>query len=180
MAYTTFALIALGFAIGVWAFRRRLTAALRVWRSFDGVRLVTCPETGNVAAVGFNRSRAALTALLHQEADVQLAHCSRWTSRGPCEQACLTQAKACDSALTTLVGRWSAGHGCALCGSPLVEAPFVRHHVALRSCDGATREWTDVVPETLPETLRTGQPVCWNCHIAETFRRRHPELITDR
>jgi hypothetical protein len=23
-------------------------------------------------------------------------------------------------------------------------------------------------------------PVCWSCHIAESFRRTHPELIVDR
>ena len=24
------------------------------------------------------------------------------------------------------------------------------------------------------------EPVCWNCHIAESFRREHPDLVTDR
>jgi hypothetical protein len=23
-------------------------------------------------------------------------------------------------------------------------------------------------------------PVCWNCHIAQTFRRVHPELVVVR
>ena len=34
--------------------------------------------------------------------------------------------------------------------------------------------------EQLPEIFATHQPVCWNCHIAESFRRLHPELVTDR
>jgi len=24
------------------------------------------------------------------------------------------------------------------------------------------------------------QPVCWNCHVAETFRRLYPEMAADR
>lgn len=24
------------------------------------------------------------------------------------------------------------------------------------------------------------QPVCWNCHIVQTFRREHPEMIVER
>jgi hypothetical protein len=32
----------------------------------------------------------------------------------------------------------------------------------------------------LQETFATHQPVCWDCHIAQTFRREHAELVTDR
>jgi hypothetical protein len=32
----------------------------------------------------------------------------------------------------------------------------------------------------LPEVFLTYAPVCWDCHIAETLRREHPELIVDR
>ena len=28
--------------------------------------------------------------------------------------------------------------------------------------------------------MGTHLPVCWNCHIAESFRREHPELVVDR
>ena len=28
--------------------------------------------------------------------------------------------------------------------------------------------------------LATSLPMCWNCHVAESFRRLHPELVTDR
>jgi len=34
--------------------------------------------------------------------------------------------------------------------------------------------------EKLQEVLRTDWPVCWNCHVAETFRREHPELVVNR
>jgi hypothetical protein len=30
------------------------------------------------------------------------------------------------------------------------------------------------------ETMQTHLPVCWNCHIAQEFRREHSELVVDR
>jgi len=45
---------------------------------------------------------------------------------------------------------------------------------------GRTFEWHEVRPEKVPESLATHQPVCWNCHIAETFRRQFPQLIVER
>jgi hypothetical protein len=39
--------------------------------------------------------------------------------------------------------------------------------------DGVTFEWTDISPETIPEVLLTYAPVCWNCHVATSFRRRY-------
>jgi hypothetical protein len=57
---------------------------------------------------------------------------------------------------------------------------FLDHYTALLADDGTTIEWPDVPAERLPAALRTQPPVCWNCHIAETFRRLHPELVTDR
>jgi len=54
------------------------------------------------------------------------------------------------------------------------------HRAALRGPQGVTREWSDVPPARLLDSLRTDSPVCWNCHVAATFRRTHPELVTDR
>jgi hypothetical protein len=56
----------------------------------------------------------------------------------------------------------------------------VAHGAALRGHDGPTLQWTEVPAEYLPQLFRTHSPVCWNCHIAETFRHMHPELVTDR
>ena len=175
---TILALIAPMVAICVWL-SWRLVSALRAGRQLAGVRLVTCPESGIAAAVSFDRRHAMLTAFAHHEADARLSHCSRWAVRGPCDQPCVPQAKAPDTAVANIVARWSARRRCVLCGTPLVEAPRLGHHIALRSSDGVTCEWPDVPPETLPEALPIRQAVCWNCHIAETFRRKHPELVTD-
>ena len=179
MTETTFALVAFGFAACLWA-SRYLVIAVRARRGLAGIRVVTCPETGEAAAVSFDRVHAALTALAHHGPDLQLADCSRWAVRGPCDQACVPQAKVPETAVTNMVARWSGRKRCALCGEPLVEAPLVGHHVGLLSSDGVTTAWPDLPAQDVPEALRTRLPVCWNCHIAETFRRQRPELVTDR
>lgn len=51
---------------------------------------------------------------------------------------------------------------------------------ALMSPERRTVEWHEVPAETLPEVLSTYRPVCWSCHIAESFRREHPELVIER
>lgn len=92
----------------------------------------------------------------------------------------MPQAKLPESTVTNMVIRWSAGKRCALCGKPMIEAWRADRHIGLLSSDRVTTEWPSVPPEELPEALRTRQPVCWNCHIAEMFRRLRPELVTDR
>jgi len=54
------------------------------------------------------------------------------------------------------------------------------HAPALLGPDARTLEWNQFRPEQLPEIFSKHQPVCWNCHVAETFRRTHPELVVDR
>jgi len=34
--------------------------------------------------------------------------------------------------------------------------------------------------ESLQTTLDTCKPTCWNCEVAEEFRRRNPELVVER
>jgi hypothetical protein len=46
--------------------------------------------------------------------------------------------------------------------------------------DSKTAEWKDFRPEQLPDVFSKYQPVCWNCHVTETFRRLRPELVVDR
>jgi hypothetical protein len=67
-----------------------------------------------------------------------------------------------------------------LCGKPLEEIDWLEHKPALMSPEQKTVEWHEVRAEKLPEVLSTHLPVCWNCHIAETFRREFPELVVDR
>jgi hypothetical protein len=72
------------------------------------------------------------------------------------------------------------GTPCAFCRRPIVQTAFLDHYAALLQPDGTTVEWPAVAPERLRGALSTDPPVCWDCHIAETFRRLYPELVTDR
>ncbi|MGD1105110.1 MAG: hypothetical protein ABSA59_23955 [Terriglobia bacterium] len=51
---------------------------------------------------------------------------------------------------------------------------------ALLAPDSKTLSWGAVAAEKLPDIFATHKAVCWSCHIVETFRREHPELVTDR
>jgi hypothetical protein len=42
-------------------------------------------------------------------------------------------------------------------------------------------EWSEIsLGKKIPNVLTTVMPVCWDCHIAERFRRDYPELVVDR
>lgn len=164
-------------ALTIWAvwFAAR---AWRVWRTKGGPRVVTCPETGRSALVTIDVA-LAVTGTSGSDA-APLCACSRWDERGPCAQPCLHQAHDAGTAPGALVRAWADGRACATCGRTLAPSGFGGHQPALLRTDGTTREWADVPPEQLPLALATSLPVCWNCHMASTFRRQHPELVTDR
>jgi hypothetical protein len=171
--------MAFGAATSIWGLQR-LIPALRVRRSLAGNRIVTCPESGTAAAVRFETAHAAMTAFVHHDAELRLAHCSRWTTRGPCDQPCIAQAQAADCEAAHIVARWADGKRCVWCRKPVVDAPRLGHHIALLSQEGVTSEWPTVPPETLIDALGSRSPVCWDCHVTETFRRMYPDLVTDR
>jgi hypothetical protein len=162
-------------ALTVWYVVR----ILRVWQQYRGDRVVTCPETGHPAAVRIDAAHAALTGA-KGAANVRLAACSRWATRGRCDEPCLFEAADSCSTVATIASGWYDGKRCVYCRKPIIDEPFVAHHPALLGSDGTTREWVDVKPDRLPDALRTGRPVCWDCHVAETFRRQYPSLVTDR
>jgi hypothetical protein len=54
------------------------------------------------------------------------------------------------------------------------------HRPALLSPDKKTVQWSEIPAEELPEVFEKHLPVCWSCHIAETFRREYPEPVVDR
>jgi hypothetical protein len=153
--------------------------AYRVWRSLHGDRIVTCPETGKPAAVRFDIARA-VTSDRGAAQGLPLEACSRWSERGPCEQPCAAAAQAPESAASAMAREWAAMRTCTACGASLLASEGAGHHFALRDTGGVSREWVDIAAERLPIELTSSLPMCWNCHIAETFRREHPELVTDR
>jgi hypothetical protein len=127
---------------------------------FRGRRIVTCPETGQPAAVEVDARFAAATAVLG-EPSLRLKSCSRWPEHKDCDQACLKQIQA---APEELLAQWYAGKTCALCGRPIGAISRRGHYPALMDTSGRTLAWEAFPPEKVPEALATHRPVCGSCH----------------
>jgi hypothetical protein len=155
--------------------------AVRAWRTYRGVHIIQCPETRKPAAVRVDTGHAALTALTDDAADVRLASCSRWPERAGCDQACVPQIERepVETRLDTILHDVFADQRCALCGHAIRGVPAVGHKPAFRAPDGRTIPCDAIAPECIDEILETHRLVCWNCDVAETFRREHPELVID-
>ena len=145
-----------------------------------GTRVIACPENEQPAAVTVDARRAALTAAVGHER-LRLDSCSRWPEKAGCGQECLKQIEAqpTDCLVRTQVDRWYADKSCAICGKPLGQVEWAAHAPALRAPDGRTLEWRDVKPETMFQVMGSHAAVCWDCHVAETFRRQRPDLVLD-
>jgi len=159
----------------------RAVPALRAYLVYRGKRLVTCPENHKAAAVDVAAGKAAAGAFVGK-VELSLDHCSRWPEMHNCGQTCLAQVQADPEhcLLWNVVSEWYEGQNCAFCKKPFSALRHVDHTPALVGPDQKTFEWSEVRPEQLPEVLSKCRPVCWNCHIVETFRRTHPEMVVDR
>ena len=174
--YLLIATIILVAAVVIW-----LTDAVRVFFRYRGKMLLTCPETGHAAAVNVAAGEAARTALAGRS-HVCLSECSRWPERQGCGQECLSQlgADPHNCLVWTKVIDWYRGRSCAYCHKPFGELNWHDHRPALLGPDRKTVQWSEIAAENLPDVFATYLPVCWSCHIAETFRREHPEMVVDR
>jgi len=158
-----------------------LVRAFRTYLKFRGKRIVSCPANHLAAAVEVSAAKAALQSTV-DEPSLVLSKCSRWPGRPGCGQACLAQIEEAPKSclVGTIVNQWYAGQGCAYCHAPFHKIHWHDHAPALLDENNLTVEWKDVPPEKLQQTFRTHLPVCWNCHMAQTFRRLHPELVVTR
>jgi hypothetical protein len=181
MSATVLTIIIAVFVLGGALVVLRAVPGIRAYFQLRGRRLVTCPETRKPEAVSVAAAEAGLGAFFN-EPTLRLKECSRWPERQNCGQDCLQQIEA-DSQnclVWNIVSKWYEGRNCAFCQKPIGALHEWDHAPALLGPDFKTKEWKDIRPEKLPETFSTHQPVCWNCHVAESFRRIHPELVTDR
>jgi len=156
--------------------------AVRAWYQFRGVRLVTCPESGTVASVAIDVAHAATTAFVENEAEIRLKQCSRWPTRGVCRGPCIPAmlSSGDNGRVQTIVERWYATQTCRFCGKPIAQAASVHHPPAFADAAGGTVEWSKLPSEQLPEVMASRHAVCWNCHVAESFRKQYPDLVVDR
>jgi hypothetical protein len=149
---------------------------------YRGVRVITCPDNREAAAVRIDALRAATSTALLADVSVRLRTCSRWPEMADCGQECLRQIVDSPTGcrLQEMVADWYDGKRCTWCGKMIEPVVWHERPPALRSPEGTTVEWKDFAPEQLPSIFDTHAPVCWPCHNAASFRRQFPELVIDR
>ena len=179
MPELTYLVLAIGlFCLVVFVVPRAIGVYLKFW----GKRLVTCPETRTPVAVDVDAKHAAHTAVRSGRPELRLSSCSRWPERQECGQDCLLQVRMspADCLVRTILTEWYKGKTCVFCRRSCGELHWFDHKPALLSPKGITMEWSEVNPEELPDVLATYKPVCWDCHICETFRREFSDIVVDR
>src|ERR1051326_6935784 len=154
---------------------------VRASQRFSGEQVIICPETGKQAMVEIDSRHAALSSLLGQT-DLRLENCWRWPIKQDCGQECLLQLDIADARclVRSVLEKWYRGKVCAFCERPFDEIDFADHKPALLNLEGVTLEWKEIPISAVTAAMATYLPVCWNCHIAQTFRREHAELVVDR
>jgi hypothetical protein len=156
--------------------------AIEAYVKFRGKRVITCPETRTPVGVKVDVKHAASTAAFSRRTDLRLTSCSRWPERQDCDQDCVLQVRMAprDTLVRTILAQYYKGKKCVFCGRSFAEVNLFDHKPALLNLEGITLESTEVSPERLPDVLATHKPVCWNCHVSETFRREFSDLVVDR
>lgn len=158
-----------------------ISAFLGLYVRYRGKRIVTCPETNAPVGAEINAALAAGTWMVTQPRFVVTA-CSRWPERAGCDQACAQQVEASpeETRVRSIVAKWYGQRTCVYCAQPIREIGGAAVAPALLGPDGTLREWNDVAVEDLPQVLANSAAVCARCELAEDFRRRFLDRVTDR
>jgi hypothetical protein len=154
---------------------------VRASSKYRGTRIVTCPEIGRPAIVEVDALEASLTSIVGRP-DIRLENCSRWPLKNQCGQECLANLDVApgECLVSGVLMRWYRGKNCVYCGKLAEELHWIDHRPALLSPEGELVEWSGVPLENLSMVLKTHLPVCWDCYIAQSFRRDHPDLVVFR
>jgi hypothetical protein len=144
-------------------------------------RIITCPETREAALVEVDAMHAALTSLVGQP-DIRLQNCWRWPLNENCGQECLTQLDVAppECLVSGVLMKWYDSRICNYCSKPFEQIHWMDHRPALRSPQGRLVEWRDVPIEDIQTVISSYTPVCWDCYLAQSFRRDHPEMVVYR
>ena len=73
------------------------------------------------------------------------------------------------------------GQRCAICQHAI--DPINAATLQPGLLDQVTHEasaWDEIPAQDLPEAFRVRKPICANCTLAESFRRRFPDRVVDR
>jgi hypothetical protein len=159
----------------------RIIPAVQTYFTYRGKRLITCPETLTIEAVDVAARKAAVGVFVGK-LTLRLDRCSRWPERRDCGQECLRQIEADpgNCLVWKIVSNWYEGQRCVYCHKRFGPLHHLDHVPALMGPDRKTAEWDDFQLEQLPELFSTYKPVCWSCHVTQTFRREYPELCVYR
>ena len=162
----------------LFVFGRRLVGA---WWTYRGTRVVVCPDNREMVAVAVDARHAAVSAGPGRP-DLRIESCTRWPEKAGCGQECLGQVESAPEAclLRNILSDWYQGKSCAFCRREFHAIHWHDHKPGLVGPDGAVVSWDSFRAEQVVDVLATHRPVCWDCRVAETFRREHPELVTDR
>jgi hypothetical protein len=162
----------------LFVFGRRLVG---VWLKYRGTRVVVCPEDREMVAVRVDAGHAALSAP-QGRVELRLEFCARWPEKAGCGQECLNQIASAPDAclLRNILAEWYQGRSCVFCGREFHGIHWHDHEPGLVAPQGAIVTWDAFRPEEVLSVLANHKPVCWDCRVAESFRREHPELVTDR
>jgi hypothetical protein len=84
-------------------------------------------------------------------------------------------------ALNTLKG-WYAGRECSVCRREIAlqHRPDQRPGLVSTASPAEILTWEQIPRGQLKAVLDSHQPVCASCMVAESFRRRFPDRVTDR
>jgi len=160
---------------------RRLLAATHAWK-FHGLMLVTCPEDHKPAAVKVATARAAVQEFANR-GHLELSDCSRFHGKPTCDQDCLREVEENpdEHRVWNIASKWFEGKVCAFCHKPIEAVSHIDHAPALmRIVDRQTVEWKELPAEQLPDAFAACVPVCWSCHMTESFLRRFPDRAVVR
>lgn len=148
---------------------------------YGGAQRITCPETGKTALVELDAARAALTSAVGQP-DIRLKSCWRWPLKENCGQECLTQLEGlpADCLVRGVLSKWYKSKFCVYCGKQFTEIHWTDHKPAVETPGGPLLEWQQVPVKDFEKALSTYVPVCWDCYIAQSFQREHPDLVVYR
>jgi hypothetical protein len=148
---------------------------------YRGQRIITCPETKKPEIVEVDWLHASLTSTVGLP-DIRLKECSRWPIKEQCGQECLMDLDVAPEGclVSGVLMQWYRDKSCVYCEKPFPELHWLDHRPALLNKDGTLLSWKRVNLDQLRNVLETHSPVCWDCYIAQTFRRDHPELVVFR
>jgi hypothetical protein len=154
---------------------------VRAYFRYKDSKIIYCPDTGEAAIVEVDAVHAALTSMVGKP-DIRLQNCWRWPLHEDCGQQCLTQLDMApaECLVQGVLMKWYNFKSCVYCGKPFAEIHWASHKPALQSPEGKLVEWREVPIQDIETVMQTYRPVCWDCNIAQSFRRDHPELVVYR